>query len=267
MTVPIPEPTNNGQGEEIKGHPAWEEILKDIPEEFHEQIKPTLKKWDDGVSDRFKEIHEQYDPYKKFIENEIPSEALEQGIILMQLMESDPNAVVAQAIEQFGLDYVEREMTEAINNGVTNTEPNGVPDISSDPRFKALEETVKQFQEQLEQQQEFVSTTKAQREYDEYMDNLHEEHGEFDDVIVTAFMSAGMDGEEAVKRYHDTINQAAAKIATGNNSAPTTPPVVMGGNGASGSGLPQQVTDFGKMGRNEIDKLVADMVMQANQEG
>src|SRR4029078_3596605 len=52
------------------GHPAWRQILDQIPEEYHDSIIPELQRWDAGVSRRFQRIHDEYAPYKELGEFE-----------------------------------------------------------------------------------------------------------------------------------------------------------------------------------------------------
>lgn len=85
-------PANQGQG----GHPAWQEILSQVPEMLHPQIRPALENWDRGVQERFQQVHSQYAPYKQFLDANIQPEALQQSYQLWQMLNSDPRALYEQ---------------------------------------------------------------------------------------------------------------------------------------------------------------------------
>lgn len=264
------EPTNNGQGDNQNTgyHPAYDEYLKDIPESLHALVIPAFKEWDKGVQKKLEDVRSQYTPYEKLIEHNVPFEAIEEGLAILQALNDDPSDVASQLIEQYGLDFVEKSMLEELQRQQVsnNTDSEGSPDLTEDPRFKALEDTVNKFQSTLEKQTEAQIKAQNQERYEKEMSQLREKFGEFDDLAVTAFMSSGMNGEQAVKRYLDIVNQAAEKIAAGNNgNVVDEPPVVMGGDGVSGSGTGQNLVEFGKLKNSEINALVAEMVSKSNQ--
>lgn len=281
MTNPPNEPivndgNTNDQGTPAvnQGHPAWQEILDVIPDSFHSLITPTLEKWDKGVQEKIQGMHKKYDPYEKLIEAEIPFEAVEEGLAFLQALDENPSDLASYLIEQFKLDFVEKSMLEELQKqqqqGIPN--PNGADpdddpliDLTLDPRFKALEETVNKLANTLTEKEKTDLEREQEAKFESYMDGLHTKHGEFDDIYVTALITSGMDGEKAVKQYFDTINQAAAKIAANSgNENNQEPPVVMGGNGVSGSGTGQTPIELGKIGNSDINKMVAEMIQRSN---
>lgn len=257
---------NNG------GHPAWKEILDVLPSEFHSLVRPTLENWDKGVQNKLQEVHSKYEPYKEFVENEVDPGLIDQSLALVHQMNSDPESTIAQAIEAFGLDYVKKAAEEVIqqqNNqqqlnlgdGEEYEDLNNIK-IEEHPFVKQLQQTVEQLQSKFTEREETEKQTEAQKAFNAQLDKLKEEHGDYDRTYVTALMSQGMDGETAVKQYHDTINQAAANLAGVQNQQKETPPVVMGADGSTGSGIPDQSVKFGDMPVKDVSNLVVQMLEQ-----
>ncbi len=264
------EPTDSGQGEltseqeqvveEIKGHPAWEEILNELPEDFQHAIKPKLQEWDKGVQKKIQDLHTTYDPYKNLIENGVPYEAIDQALSIMRALEEDPAGLTAKMIEQFNLDFISKDEVEEIDDDDDDNDDDDVVDITKHPQFKEIQNTVKKLQSDVELRTKAEEQTKAEKQFEETMKKLHEDFGEFSEEVVTAFMTTGMDGAKAVKQYQDTINQAAAKIAGSGNNTQQEIPVVMGGSGTSGSGLPENPVKMGQLTKNQTVDLVMDML-------
>lgn len=274
-----PEETNAEGTEQVvdtqepSGNPKWQPILDVLPEELHGLIKPQLAEWDKGINQKFQEIHSKYDPYKQYLENKVDPELIEQGLYLIQEFNNNPADIVKQAIEAFGLDFVEKAAIEA-QQKAQQTQPDSYwdaddddttqVDITQHPQFKALADQVQKFTETAAQQQEREASEKAAKEFEQYLGKLEQDNGAFDKMYVSALISQGMDGEQAVKQYHDTVNQAAAKLA-GNGQQQAAPPVVMGGYGTTGSGLPDQPVQFGSMKNNDLNDLVAQILAKQSE--
>lgn len=245
------------------GHPAWQEILDQIPEEYHALVKPKLAEWDKGVQDRFQELRDEYKPYesyKQFVEHNIDPKYLVNAYNLAQNFENSPEDVVQEAIKVYGLDFAPKGSGEEPPGGVEHFDPNEL-----DPAMKTLMDQVQQMQQQL--QERFSSDEEEEniRQFQEYLDGLKETHGEFDTDYVTALISQGVDGEEAVSRYKAIVGGELEQQVLGDKKdEEVPPPVVVGGGGSSGSGLEQQPIDFAKASNNEVDDVVQQMLEKAN---
>jgi hypothetical protein len=233
------------------GHPAWQEILDAIPEQYREALMPTLEKWDKGVSKRFQSLHSKYEPLKQYEEYD-PNE-LEIAINLKQAIEADPRAVWELLAQTYDLQPLEQGASEqgSVDMGQQFYEEGEGPDP-----------LLLQTQQQLAEQAAEIAALKQARELEEaeeqldaYVTWLHTEHGEFDDDYVVTLMANGVDGVEAVNRYN-------AKFAA-NGGAPALPaaPKVMG----AGGGVPSRAIDPNTLSNNETKDLVAQMLLQAQQ--
>jgi hypothetical protein len=229
------------------GHPAWQEILDAIPEQYRDAVMPTLEKWDKGVSNRFQSLHSKYEPLKQYAEYD-PTE-LEIAINLKQAIEADPRAVWELLAQTYELQPLEQGASEqgSVDMGQGYYEEGG---SEVDPLI--LQQLAEQ-QAQLAELQQARELEEAEEQLDAYMAYLHDEHGEFDDDYVVTLLANGVDGEEAVNRYKSKFQAAAP-------TAPTAPKVM-----GAGGGVPSRAIDPNALSNNETKDLVAQMLLQAQQ--
>jgi hypothetical protein len=261
-----PNPTEDSQG-----HPAWEPYLADVPEEFHGYVTKAFKAWDEAVVPKSKvqELEEQYNPYKEFLDNQIEVEELREAYGVRQALEENPEQFIRKAVEIFGLDNLlngSSETPPAGNAGGGGNEWEDGDDIASHPVVAALQKQLEEVTGRLSKQDQTAEETRQAEEFDQYLDGLKEtykEAGEFDEAIVSGLIAAGWDGDEAVKHYFSKFgapNQAPTP------SANTQPPVVMGGDGSTGSGIPQNPVSMGALDRNGIEDVIMQMIENAEKE-
>jgi hypothetical protein len=242
------------------GHPAWKEILDQLPDEFHPLITPKLEAWDAGVQTRFQSLQSQYEPFKQFVEQEVDPAFIEQAIGLAAAIEQDPERVYKALAEAYGYG----QGAEVTPETLTTDE-----DDETDPIATRLAEHERMMEEMAST---FLAdqNAKEQQEFDaaltEYMSALHEAYdptGGFDDNFVLTQLSQGVDGEVAVKNFQETVK----KFAGGNTSVQAQD---TSGNGAppvlgAGGGLPSQQVDISKLSDADAQKLVTEMLRTANE--
>lgn len=239
----------------VGGHPAWQDILNAVPEQYHEALRPTLEKWDKGVQNRFQSLHSKYEPLKQYAD--YTPEDLEVAINLKQAIEADPKAVYDLLAQTY--NFLEQGATD----GESVME---IPeDFDGDPQvYQQLQMTQQQLADQqatiaaLQQQQELE---RAEEELDAYMKYLHDEHGDFDDDYVVTLLANGVDGDEAVNRYNAIVAKAGGTTSTETAPAPKTAPAVM----SAGGGVPSRAIDPKSLSNSDTKDLVAQMLLQAAQ--
>lgn len=249
------------QQQEIKGHPAWDEILSTVPQEFHHLITPTLEKWDSGVQKKIQDLHSQIDPYREIIED-IDPEVVDMALKLAEAVQADPRAVYEQLAEAYGFDSSEQGVTEMENT---------VEDLFNDGSDTAqlanalAEQRAMLEQLQQERQAELEAIAQAQEEaeldelLDEYIDALHQEYGDFNEDFVITLMGNGLDGEEAVKEFFSIVQEASqAQQPSESSSAPT----VLG----SGGNIPSNAIDPSKLNPSQTSELVAQLLAMEDQD-
>lgn len=262
---------DENEEQQSQGHPAWQEILDELPEELHPLITPKLQAWDQGVQQKLQEARAPFDPYKPLVDNNIPLEVIQQALWLAQEFENNPETVVEKAIESFNLERfkVQQQIPPETPPGSEfDTNEFGDVDLSgleNHPVFQQLKRQADELAAWKKSQEEAEETETAATELEEYLESLHTDHGEFNDLFVTALMANGLDAVEAIQTYQETVKSEASKLAEAlNPSTSQQPPVVVGGAGNSGSGIPDQPVSLGRMGAGDVSDLVTQMIEQAN---
>lgn len=282
MSVPNNEevvPDNTGQApndqqqddqQQVNGHPAWDEILNVVPDEFHEMLKPTLKKWDDGVQEKFQQIHQQYDPYKPLVENNIPLDEVQQALYLAHQLNTNPAELVQQAIDHFNLEQFKQAQSQQQQNLNDPDDPDGsedfsLDDLEDDPRYKALLEKQREIESKITKREQEEQEQEAEQALEQYLGELREAHGEFDENYVVTLLANGVDGEAAVKQFQNTVSQAAQALIQQQQeqNPPRQTAVIAGSGGTSGSGVPDQPLKFGEMKDGQVSDLVAEYIKNA----
>lgn len=267
---PGQQPDNTEGQAPDSGHPAWQDILDAIPESLHPLVTPKLQEWDRGVNDKLSQVRSQYDPYKTFVDNKIDPTLLQQAIGLVNAIENDPASVAKDLIDEFGLDYVEKAVASQ-QQQPDQSDPDdffGEVDITKHPAFVQVQQALEQVTNKITAEEETKQQEKARKDFEQSLEGLKKDpvtgqDREFDPLFVTALMSQGASGEEAVKQYQTIVNQAAAKIAPASQQQDPPAPVVMGGAGTTGSGLPDGAIKMGDLKRNDVNQMVAEIIAKA----
>ena len=270
MSVSANEPDETGGN----GHPAWGELLDGIPQEFHPLITPKLQEWDNGVKKRLEELTGRYDPYKPLVEQNIDPAFVTGAVEFATQLQSDPEEIIGQLIDAFGIEsFVKKDdMSQQQVPGSNDPDPFeelGI-DITKHPAYIAQQEALQQIQERFSQFDQTEQEKAQVAEVENLLTSLEAEHGPFNRLFVTALLAQGIDGAEAVKVYKDTINQAAGELIAQQNNPPAqqqqqqTVPVVMGTDGAAGSGVAGEGFNFATAKNSDINALVLQMLNAAN---
>lgn len=265
------------------GHPAWQEILKDIPEEYHAFIKPKLAEWDAGVQKKIEDTRAEFSDLQEFkflVDNGINPEYVQQSIFLADQLQADPKKLVEQVNDAWKLGFIPETDVPKTPPAGDGTEDDllGLDednmDITKHPKWSEMEQKLNALQSQYEtatQQEQEAADIKA---FDEYLTGLENANKEknlpFDRTFVTALVAQGVDGEEAVKQFHTLIASAGVQLPNGDTSQQTKqdpPPVVMGGEGSTGGGLPDGSVNYGNLSANDLNSTIEQLLDQAQGSG
>lgn len=269
MSVTPNEPAQGQTPDDANGgHPAWQELLDKLPEDLHSVVRPQLEDWDKRQQDKLQEVHKQYDPLKPFVEHD-PQE-LQNALALLEQFQQNPTAVIEQAIEFFELNdkFVPAGQQQSVK---PDDDPEGNPDPLSEmgidllnhPALKTLAENYEKLNTKLTAREQQEQQQEQNTALENMLSGLETEHGKFDRLYVTALMSNGVDAETAVKTYFDTINSAVA--AATQQTKTETPPVVLGGDGTTGSGIPQNPTKMGDLTPTQVNDVVAQIIQRSQE--
>lgn len=265
------QPENNGGG-----HPAWQEILNELPEEFHNVITPKLQEWDQGVQQKLEQVRSQYEPYNPIFENKVPMDRIEQALALAMTLEQNPELVVENAINHFNLDKFKPQQ-QVQQQPVPNDEDEDfdmfdgeiTPEkLKNHPAFSEFFEKQRELEEFVNSQKQQTEQQQAQQEFETFFSGLHDEHGDFDDTYVAALVANGVEPTDAIEQYRNTVNQAAQSLIQAQGGQPNSQQqndtVVMGASGTTGSGVPNQDVNVGSLSNDQIEDMVVQMLQQQN---
>jgi hypothetical protein len=276
-------------GNDSGTNPAWKPFLDVLPESLHNLVIPVLKQWDQGVQQKFQDIRNEYselEGFKKFVENNIDPEYVEQAVILADQLQREPAKIVGQINEAWNLGYVSKEDAAKLgqssqNDGDLGDLGLGDPDndIFKDPRVAAMKQALDELQNNFQSDKQREEEERATQEFEEYLDELEQSYTDpnrdggplpFNRMFVTALISQGIDGEAAVKQYHEAL--AVNVTAPDNTPTPPSgtgdqPPVVMGGEGSTGSGSPDGAVNFGSLSKNDLNATVQQLLAKAQEQG
>lgn len=112
--------------EPAKVHPAHEKLLNELPEAWHEKVKPHLQEQDKY----FQQQLEKYSPYKQFVEDGIDPGYITQSMQLAQAIAADPITVhenLTKALMDQGLIKAEakkaaQEIIDDVENDIYEEE-------------------------------------------------------------------------------------------------------------------------------------------------
>lgn len=237
----------------VGGHPAWEEVLTAVPEEFHEALIPKLKGWDGGVTRRFQEIHSQYEPLKAFeplVQQGFDPDTLSQAIGLYQALNDSPDKVYEALGEAYGFGEQESESDDYDDEGETSI-PRELQE-QLDRQERALEAMAEELSRRNEQEQNLQQT----QELDNYLNSLRSEYGDFDEDYVVTKLANGMDGEVAVRQYQEIV---------GPPRTPSAAPKVMGSSGVGSGGIPTDSPEISKLSSQDTQSLVESILQATNE--
>lgn len=237
------------------GHPAWNKILSQIPAELHAQVIPTLQEWDQGVSRRFQKIHDEYAPLKRF--EEVDPDEIKEALDVYQALVNDP-ATTWEAIGRvYGLSpqQVSQVAADPYGENSDDFDLGELPPAIRDrlAKLDVHDRVLEAITGDLLQRQEAEKTSQEDAAFEEYLDALAEEYGEYDEDYVVGLIAAGVDGEEAVQRFQ----QFQAQFAPQQQRAAASAPRVM----SSGGGIPNSSpVDVAKLSNQNTQKLVEELL-------
>lgn len=247
------------------GHPAWQEILSEIPAVLHDKVRPTLEKWDKGVTERLGQVHSQYEPYKAFVEGGITAEQLEAANRLYHALDSDPEGFYKQLQEhyKFGVSG-QGQQSEAEPELDLGEYSNTPEDLSQNPLFKAQAEQLAAMQAQFNADKE----AKEQAEADAWLDTRQTQitaelaekkiEPDWDYILNKAAMEASTTNNYDAALTNATVAYTALVMKQRTPVANTLAPPVMTPNGS----VPASQFDPNALADTERRQLLAQMLEQ-----
>lgn len=282
MGFPLPDQGSSGgndgggsggapQGGSPGVHPAWNDMLGAIPQEYHSQVIPHLQRWDQNTN----KVHQRYEPYKEFVDNGYQPDQIRQALAVAKAIENDPRAVYELFAQEFGNVPGQQQQQNGQGQGLPGSNPlDGGNDFYEGLHPKVVEQlnnlqngfdTVAQIMlSQRQQSQEAEEDAQLAAFYK----NLEATNQTFRDLnkdgaaepYINFLLEAGYEEDQAVQLFEQFVESVGAY-----QNRPK-PPVVLGAGGGlvpTGNGI-----DPRKMNPQQTRNLVADTLkayQQSNQ--
>ena len=236
VTEQVSQETTQEETSESGLHPAWNEMLEALPSSLHSTVTPFLQQRDKSYQDGINKVHSQYEPFKPYLENNIPQDRINYALQVAQAIEERPEEMIKALQEFTGMS--KKDATAVVNEA--NSEPGQVEsdvpeELLNHPKFQEMEKQLQTVAQYLvsQKQQEEQAAQDAQLETE--LAGLRDKHGDFDEeyVLTWAINHPDKSLDDAVGAYKSKVNE----ILEQNRRAPA-PKVLPGG----GSNVSSEIT-------------------------
>jgi hypothetical protein len=142
---------------EVKVHPAYEKVLAELPEAWHEKIVPHLQEQDKY----FQQQLEKYTPFKEFMDVDISPDVIRDSLRLAEVALTDPvylYRTLAEQLREQGL-LEEAEVAEKAADEAEETSEDEDYELSP-----ALRKEFEARDAKLKEQEEYIESVKFEAE-------------------------------------------------------------------------------------------------------
>lgn len=249
------------QPEELKLNPAWNELLGQLPSNYHQAITPHLKKWDQNYNDGIQKVHSQYEAWKPFVENQVQPDEVNNALLVWQSMNDDPTKFIETLMDYYkytpqggqGQNPQQPQLQ-------TGEEDEGIPfDVTQHPEFQRLQQIVETLGQANLQQYEQQVEVQMEQEVAQMFADAKQRHGEFDEAYVAQLLmiNEGMSIDDAVAAYQSHVQGIIQNYRSPGQQAP----VLMGG----GGGVPSSATRASGMSGKDRRALIVQTLLNGEQ--
>ena len=275
-------------------NPNWKTILDVLPESLHPLVKPVLEQWDQGVNAKFQSIRDEYkglEAYKQLVDNNVDANYVMQAVEFADAVRENPGDMVKRINDTYNLGFVpQSQVQQPANNDDDEFDLDDLGEIGKHPLVKQLVERLDALDGKVTEDLTARQEREQQEQYEAYMKQLHDQHGQFDDIYVGAYLANGFSPEEAIRAYQQLVaqglpnpgdqqqqnnqeqqNQVDANGLPIGDEIPdmgqqqngnSQPPVVLDGSG-TGAGVEQPTVDFGAMKKGDVTDLAIKFLEQS----
>jgi hypothetical protein len=249
---------------ETKVHPAYEKVLAELPEAWHEKIVPHLQEQDKY----FQQQLEKYTPFKEFMDVDISPDVIRDSLRLAEVALTDPVYLYRTLAEQLRENGMLEE-AEYVEQQADIAEEESDEDYELSP---ALRKEFDARDAKLAEQEEYIESVKfeaeVQAEQAELESQIEELNSRYD--VTDAQMDKILKVLEIQLASDDnaTIFTAARELAEiagirypakGVNPKEDAPTVIGGG---GGGGIPSQAFEIPKDGKGKKEMLAQMFAQQ-----
>ena len=235
--------------------------LDKFPESLHHIARDVFKEWDGNVTKRIQSVHSDYEPYKQFVDEYEP-DAIQQAVQIAEALNNDPQAFYTALAEAYGFETPQQgqQIANELQQQPNNSQEQGEYDPFAQ-RLEQNEQLTRTLAETLLAERNANEQARVEQAedllYDQTMEQLSEQYGEFDQNYVNTLLAQGYEPEVAVQYWRQAVDHYASQQLAPNSTAP----VVMG----AGGGTPSIQRDVSELSSLETRALVEQMLRQANE--
>jgi hypothetical protein len=154
--VDAPEAPSAPEAPEAKIHPAYEKVLAELPEAWHEKIVPHLQEQDKY----FQQQLEKYTPFKEFMDVDISPDVIRDSLRLAEVAVSDPVYLYRTLADQLRSQGLLDE-AEFVEQEADKIEESDDDDYELSP---ALQKEFAARDAKLQEQEEYIENVKFEAE-------------------------------------------------------------------------------------------------------
>jgi hypothetical protein len=235
-------------------NPAWEPVLKDLPEYFHEKAKGHFRTWDDNyrkLEAEKQSLTEKYSPYEQYLG--VDPQALQYGLGMLQRVQQDPLALYNALQEHVrGLGLLQEQQQQP------GQDPNESVDLGEDPRLQEFERRQQQLDERQQQIDNYIQeqvynqqVSGYEQDIDTQVQAVVQKYGQqtvdVPDLLQRMFIQTqqggNFDAESAYQEQVSTFKRLYAAQQSNGRPAPNVLPVGGGTPAPSGEIKPEDMNE------------------------
>ena len=153
LDAPLDAGAEDTTGSDQKVHPAYEKLLAEIPQAWHDKVIPHLQEQDRAVQQQL----EKYTPYKEYVDNGVDPAFIQQSIQLAQAIAEDPVTIhqnLTKALMSQGLirEEAEAQAEELMDDAFSDYAEEGLPE-SVKRELAARDEKINSFEDYIYEQE------------------------------------------------------------------------------------------------------------------
>lgn len=195
------------------------QFLNNVPEEDRRIVEKYIKDWDAGVTKKFQSYADQLKEYTEFGD----PQQIQTAMILLQELSENPVEFVSRTQEYINenpdLFKEFMQMDEEEQNEVIEA-------VGQEDDFTAQQ--LADLQQQIAEMKEEQTTTEQMKMLDAAIEEWHDEHGSFNEEYVLLKISQGMEPEDAIASWNETVSEfidsrkgpSAPKLLPGQGGTP-----------------------------------------------
>jgi hypothetical protein len=267
-----------GRDQTFRGgiNPVWNEALKDVPKEYHNQLLPVFQKWDANHQSGIQKVQSQYAPYKEFVDNGVPADNIRIALGLAQALDENPQAVYQALHQEYGAQFGQNQQLQQQvgqqqyqQQGYGDQGYAGQQDNVPEGMSPEVYQQFMQMQEQVGMMRDIMlhqNTEQQQQQEDKELDDLYNRMSQSNPMFkelnkggqaepyMNSLFQAGYNEQQAMQAFSQFVDSVASY-----NNRPK-PPQIMG----AGGFMPDQRVRPRDLSEAQTKDMMVQMLRAAN---